>query len=210
MARTQKQRMLAQELYIAADPTLKKEAKQAKVLLHRFNQLAPEHFSKQQELLKQLLGKVGQNYYIEPPFYCDYGQNTYIGENFYANTNAIFLDVAKITIGDNVMFGPRVSLYTAGHPLDPDVRNIGLEFGKEIKIGDNVWLGGNVVVCPGVTIGANSVIGAGSVVTKDIAKNSIAVGNPCKVLRKLNQKDREYWQSQRQDYIAEMGAFISD
>lgn len=204
MKRTQMQRMLAQELYVSQDPELKKHAFYAKCLLHEFNQSHPQEQEKRQQLLKKLLGKVGTDYYIEPPFYCDYGRNTYIGENFYANTDAIFLDVAKIRIGDNVMFGPRVGLYTAGHPVTPEVRNSYLEFGKEITIGNNVWLGGNVVVCPGVTIGDNCVIGAGSVVTKDIAANCIAVGNPCRVLRKLSQADRDFWEQEKAKYLAEM------
>lgn len=205
MKRTQMQRMLAEELYIAQDATLKKQALKAKCLLYEFNQSHPKEDEKRQQILAKLLGKVGNEYYIEPPFYCDYGSNTFLGENFYANTDAIFLDVAKITIGDNVMFGPRVGLYTAGHPIDPQVRNLQLEFGREIKIGHNVWLGGNVVVCPGVTIGDNCVIGAGSVVTKDIAPNSVAVGHPCRIVRQLSQADKAFWEEKKAQYLAEMG-----
>jgi maltose O-acetyltransferase len=134
------------------------------------------------------LGKVSSNFWIEPPFYCDYGYNITIGENFYANYNCTILDCAQVKIGDNVMCGPNVSLFTAGHPLDFQIRNQGWEYAYPIIIGNNVWLGGGVIVNPGITIGDNAVIGSGSVVTKDIPANSLAVGNPCKVIRKLEWK----------------------
>ena len=129
--------------------------------------------------------------FINPPFYCDYGFNIEVGKRFFANYNCTIIDVAKVKIGDNCMFGPNVSLYTAGHPVHPDTRNSGYEYGKEIIVGDNVWIGGNTVVCPGVHIGNNVVIGAGSVVTKDIPDWCIAVGNPCKVLRIITEEDRK-------------------
>ena len=205
MTQTQKKRMLDQKLY-KVDQNIKKEAIKAKILLQQYNNTDVLETEKRNKIIKQLFGKIGKNYYIEPPFYCDFGQNTYVGENLYINTNAIFLDVAKITIGDNVMLGPRVGLYTAGHPLDPIVRNTQLEFGKEIHIGNNVWIGGSSVVCPGVSIGDNTVIGAGSVVTKDIPANCVAVGNPCKVLRQLTNEDKKYWQDQQKEYEQEMNA----
>ena len=132
-----------------------------------------------------MLGNTKQDFLIEQPFMCDYGYNIEIGENFYANHNLIILDGNKVTFGDNVFIAPNCAFYTAGHPLDPEQRNKGLEYAKPIEIGDNVWIGGNVVVLPGVKIGDNCVIGAGSVVTKDVPENSVAVGNPCKVIRKL-------------------------
>ena len=136
--------------------------------------------------------------YFEPPFHCEYGSHIEIGEGFYANINCVMLDVGKITIGDHVLFGPNVSLYTAGHPIHPDSRNSGYEYGIPITIGDNVWIGGSCVVLPGVTIGSNCVIGAGSVVTKDIPDNSIAAGNPCRVLRQITEEDRRYYYKDRE------------
>lgn len=132
-----------------------------------------------------------------PPFHCDYGKNIEVGENFFANYNCIILDVAKVTIGKNVMFAPNVSIYTAGHPIHPDSRNSGYEYGIPVTIGDNVWIGGSVVINPGVTIGNNVVIGSGSVVTKDIPDNVIAVGNPCRVIREITEEDRKYYYKDR-------------
>ena len=132
-----------------------------------------------------------------PPFYCDYGSHIEVGENFFANYNCTILDVAPVKIGDNVLFGPNVSLYTAGHPLHPVSRNSAYEYGISITIGDNVWLGGNVVVTPGVHIGNNVVIGAGSVVTKDIPDNMVAAGNPCRVIREITEEDKKYYYKNR-------------
>jgi maltose O-acetyltransferase len=146
----------------------------------------------------------GEDIYIEPPFRCDYGTNTTIGNNFYANFDCVFLDVAPIVIGENVMFGPKVNLLTPGHPIDAVIRNSGLEFGKKITIGDNVWIGGNAVVNPGVTIGNNTIIGSGSVVTKDIPDNVIAAGNPCKIIREITNEDKVYWEEEQQKYWAEV------
>ena len=137
------------------------------------------------ELLKRLLGKTGENLIIEPPFACDYGYNIEVGENFYANVNLVILDGAKVRIGDNAFIAPNVGIYTAGHPLDASDRNKGLEYAYPITIGDNVWIGAGAIILPGVTIGDNVVIGAGSVVTKDIPACSLAVGNPCRVIRKI-------------------------
>ena len=141
-------------------------------------------------MLKKLLGKTGTMYYLEPPFRCDYGYNIELGEHFYANFNLIILDCAKVSIGNNVFFGPNVALYTAGHPMHPDPRNEKTEWAKSIEIGDNVWLGGNVVVNPGVKIGSNTVIGSGSVVTRDIPDWVFAAGNPCRVIRPVTEEDR--------------------
>ena len=141
---------------------------------------------------------------MQPNLRIDYGKNITIGSNFYANFDCVLIDVAAITIGDNVMFGPRVCLYTAGHPIDPVVRNSGLEFGKSITIGNNVWIGGSSVVNPGVTIGDNVIIGSGSVVTKDILANTIAVGNPCRVMREITHEDQVFWEAQQAEYWAEV------
>ena len=145
------------------------------------------------EMIKNILGKTGEEICIEQPFRCDYGKNIEVGNNFFANYNCVILDVAKVTIGENVMFAPNVSIYTAGHPIHPESRNSGYEYGIPVTIGDNVWIGGNVVITPGVTIGNNVVIGAGSVVTKDIPDNVIAVGSPCRVLREITENDRKYY-----------------
>lgn len=197
---TEKELMLSEQLYIANDEELARDFAKAKKLTRILNNTTEEQTDYRKTILKELLGKTGENVYFEPPFHIDYGCNTYVGENFIANYDCIILDVAEVHIGDNVMFGPRVSLYTAGHPIDADVRNSQLEYGKKITIGDNVWLGGNTVVTPGVTIGSNVVIGAGSVVTKDIPDNCVAVGVPCKVIRSITDEDKKYWQSQAKQY----------
>ena len=139
----------------------------------------------------------GENVYFEPPFHCEYGKHITLGENFYSNAGCVMLDVARIRIGNNVMFGPNVSIYTAGHPLHPDSRNSGYEYGIPVTIGNNVWIGGCCVILPGVTIGDNAVIGAGSVVTKDIPANVCAAGNPCRVIREITEADRPYYYKDR-------------
>ena len=147
-------------------------------------------FNEIEKVVKDLLGK-SENAFINPPFYCDYGTHIEVGKNFYANYNCTILDVAKVKIGDNCQFAPNVAIYTAGHPIHPYSRNSLYEYGKEITIGDNVWIGGNTIVCPGVHIGDNVVIGAGSVVIKDIPSWSVAVGNPCRVIRKITDDDKK-------------------
>lgn len=201
--RSQKERMLSGDLYIAHDPELRKDFKKAKGLIRQYNQSTEEQPELRKNILKDLFAKSGNDIYIEPPFYTDYGCNTEIGEKFYANYETIILDIAKVTIGNNVMFGPRVGLYTAGHPIDAVIRNEAYEYGKPITIGNDVWVGGNVVINPGVTIGSNVVIGSGSIVTKDIPDNSIAVGNPCHVLREINESDKKYWQAEKDKYFAD-------
>ncbi|MCQ9209761.1 sugar O-acetyltransferase [Granulicatella seriolae] len=193
----QKERMLASLPYLAGDEQLKKERLFAQEFCFDYNQLPPSQKKVRKEKIKSFLGASGQSVHIESPFRCDYGYTIKVGENFYSNYNLTILDVAPVTIGENVMFGPNVSLYTAGHPLHPESRNSGYEYGIPITIDDNVWLGGNVVVNPGVTIGDNVIIGAGSVVTKDIPANSIAIGNPCRVLREVTEEDRDYYYKDR-------------
>lgn len=144
-------------------------------------------------VLKDIFGKLPNDAVIIPPFYCDHGNMIFIGQHFYANTGLLILDEAKVTIGSNVFLGPRVSIYTACHPIDALARNMELEYAKEVKIGNDVWIGGNAVINPGVTIGDNVVIGSGSVVTKGIPSNVVAAGNPCKVIREITQKDKDYW-----------------
>jgi len=182
---TEKEKMLKGELYDSMDSELFEMRQVAKKMVYRFNSLKPDKVEKRNSILKSFLGACGDSFYIEPPFRCDYGTNIEIGENFYSNYNCVILDCAKVKIGDNVLFGPNVSLYTAGHPLDRETRKSGLEYAQPITIGNDVWLGGNVIVLPGVTIGDGAVIGAGSVVTKDIPANSLAVGNPCRVIREI-------------------------
>ena len=163
------------ELYNPAkDNELILELRNCKVLCHEYNQMAPDKMEERKAFIKKILGSTGENLQVEPNFYCDYGYNTHVGENFYTNHNCVILDVAKVEFGDNVFIAPNCGFYTSGHPLDYQTRNKGLEFAKPIKIGNNVWIGGNVVVLPGVTIGDNVVIGAGSIVTKDIPSNVIA------------------------------------
>lgn len=198
---SQEERMLAGKLYNVYDKDLAKKYERKDNLLHRIN--FPQEGVDPQAELKRLIGKMGKNSYIEPPFFCDFGENITVGDDFYCNTNAIFLDSGKITIGSRVLIGPRVSLFAAGHPIDADVRNKWLGFGKPVTIGDDVWIGGSTVVNPRVTVGSNVVIGSGSVVTHDIPDNVVAVGNPCHVLRKITEDDKQEWQAQYRDYQAD-------
>ncbi len=195
---TERERMLSGQLYDAGDETLTAARGRAKRLTWRYHQLDPTDWDSRTQILQELLGHLGEDSWIEPPFRCDYGTQISIGDHFFANYDCIFLDVAPITIGNRVMFGPRVCLYTAGHPLDAATRNTGLEFGKPIAIGDDVWLGGNVVVLPGVTIGAGTVVAAGSVVKRDLPPHVLAAGNPCQVLRSITEADRLKWEAQKE------------
>lgn len=189
----QKDRMLAGLPYKAWLDGLGEERIENKKKIYEYNCCRPEEGAKIDNLIRDILGKAGVKVNIEAPFHCDYGKNIEVGDYFFANYNCTILDVGKVVIGDNVQFAPNVSLYTAGHPIHPDSRNSGYEYGIGITIGDNVWLGGNVVVNPGVHIGNNAVIGSGSVVTKDIPDNVIAVGNPCRIVRKITEEDRKYY-----------------
>lgn len=199
---TNKEKMLSGKLYISNDPELRADFIKCKQLTRLYNASAGNDIAYRTELLKQLFGSVGKNVYIEPSFRCDYGCHIYIGDNFYANYDCIMIDVADITIGNHVLFAPRVCVFTAGHPIDAEIRNELLEYGKPVVIGDNVWVGGNTVINPGVSIGNNVVIGSGSVVTKDIPDNVVAAGNPCRVIRTITQKDKEFWEVQRKEYYA--------
>lgn len=188
---TNKERRQNGLLYLCDDEMFE-EQKIARRLTQKLNTMDRSDFKGIAEVVRELLGK-SDGAFINPPFYCDYGYNIEIGKDFFANYNCTILDVCKVRIGDNCLFAPNVSIYTAGHPLHPDIRNTLYEYGAEVTIGNNVWLGGNVVVCPGVTIGDNVVIGAGSVVTKDIPSWSLAAGNPCRVIREITEKDREFY-----------------
>lgn len=183
----EKEKMLSGKLYNPLQDSLPKDRESAKKLCFKYNQTPPQRTFKRIQLITKILGKTGKNYWIEQPFQCDYGYNIEIGENFYSNHNLIILDPAKVTFGNNVFIGPNCGFYTPEHPLDAETRNTGLEYAKPITVGNNVWFGGNVVVLGGVTIGDNAVIGAGSVVVNDIPANTVAVGNPCRVIKELAQ-----------------------
>ncbi len=186
----------AQLPYIA-DESLMEQQKKARKLTQELNTIDRSDFDGIARIVKDLFGK-SEGAFVNPPFYCDYGFNIEVGKNFFANYNCTILDVAKVTIGDNCQFAPNVSVYTAGHPLHPDVRNTAFEYGIEVSIGDNCWIGGSTVICPGVHIGNNVVIGAGSVVTKDIPDWSIVAGNPAKVLRTITDEDKKYYFRKRE------------
>lgn len=183
---TEKEKMLAGLLYDAnTDNSLLKERFDCKKACSEYNLLPYDCLEKREKLLKKIIGKIAGKIIIEPSFWCDYGYHIEIGDNFYANHNLVILDEAKVIFGENVFIGPNCGFYTAGHPFEVEQRNKGLEYAKPITVGNNVWIGANVVVCPGVSIGDNCVIGAGSVVVNDIPAKSLAVGNPCKVIRKI-------------------------
>ena len=194
--------MLSGRLYIAQGDEIVNGILRARKLVCEFNDSDEMAFERRDEILRELFGHISEGSSLNPPFRCDYGSNISVGDHFFANYDCIFIDVCPITIGDNVFFGPRVCLYTAGHPIDADVRNMNLEYGKPITIGNNVWFGGNVVVNPGVTIGDNVVVGSGSIVTKDIPSGVIAAGNPCRVLREITDADKEYWTKLKDEYLA--------
>lgn len=195
------QRELQQNgLLYQLDAELLSAHQNSKRITRLLNNTLETEVPRRKELVQELFAEAGSNSYIEPPFYCDYGYNVHVGKNFYCNYDCVFLDCGKITIGDDVMLGPKVSLYTANHPIDPVVRSYKHDHGIPITIGSNVWIGGNSVVCPGVTIGENTVIGAGSVVTGDIPANVVAAGNPCRVIRAITEKDTAYWNEQLQLY----------
>ena len=179
----QKVRMLAGELYTPfGDEALQADYKKCKRLLRLFNATTEEETQKREQILTELFGATGENPHIEPPFYCDYGCNVFVGKNFYANYDCIILDENKITIGDNVLLGPRVCIFAAQHPIDPDVRRLGVETSAPVTIGNDVWIGGNTVINPGVHIGNNVIVGSGS------------------VYRKINGEDRRFWKEKLREY----------
>jgi acetyltransferase-like isoleucine patch superfamily enzyme len=188
---TEKEKSHAGKLYKAFGKELFDERQYAKKLVFQFNALHPSMISERDEIIRKLLCSTGEKFFIEPPFRCDYGYNITIGNNFYSNYNLIILDCAKTVIGDNVLIGPNVGIYTAGHPVHYELRNQEYEFALPITIGNSVWIGGNVVINPGISIGDNSVIGSGSIVTKDIPSNVVAAGNPCRILREITDDNRE-------------------
>ena len=189
---TEREKMQQGLLYDANyDAELLAERTRCKDLCFAYNQLLPSLVDQQKDIIRRLFGKTGERFYITAPFWCDYGCNIEIGENFYTNHNCVILDGARVTFGDNVFIAPNCTFSTAGHPLDTEQRNQGLEYAYPITVGDNVWFGASVTVLPGVTIGSNTVIGAGSLVNRDIPDGVVAVGNPCRVLRKITDADKK-------------------
>lgn len=182
---TVREKMINGEPYYAEDETLAKDRAKVKDLCFEYNSLSPSKVEERTKLIKKIFGKTGKKIAVESNFFCDYGYNIEVGEQFYINHNCVILDCAKVTFGNNVLIGPNCGFYTAIHPLNAEERNTLYETAKPIKVGNNVWFGGNVTVLPGVTIGDNSVIGAGSVVTKDIPSGVIAFGNPCKPVKEV-------------------------
>jgi maltose O-acetyltransferase len=182
---TEKEKMLSGELYRGASAQLSRERARARDLMRFLNASREEEQELRQRIITKLFGAVGERIFIDPPFSCAFGSNIYVGDDAFINMNCVFLDNARIDIGDRVMFGPNVQLYTVNHPLDLETRRKWLEYAKPIRIGSDVWFGGGAIVCPGVTIGDGSTIGAGSVVTRDIPAGVVAAGNPCRVLREI-------------------------
>jgi len=183
---TEKEKMLSGLIYSAVDEQLIKELNETKDLIHQYNLLMPSRLDERREMLMGMLGSVGDDHIlINQPFYCDYGKHIRVGKRFFANFNFTVLDEALVTIGDDCFVGPNVGIYTACHSTDPVERNTRQEWALPVTIGDNVWIGGSVTILAGVTIGDNVTIGAGSVVTRDIPSNSVAVGNPCRVVKTL-------------------------
>ncbi len=183
-----RERMLAGDLYVADDPVVAQESRRALALVEAINRSPSSDPTQRRRLFAELLGTYGEGAEIRPPFYCDYGYQTHVGARTFANFGLTVLDVARVTIGDDVQIGPHVQLLTATHPLDPGLRRDKWERADPIVIGDNVWLGGGVIVCPGVTIGQNTVVGAGSVVTKDLPPDVLAIGSPARVVRSVTER----------------------
>lgn len=181
------------ELPYICDKAMFEEQKVTRRLIQNFNNADRSDFDTLAKMAKEFLGKSGENLFINPPFFCDYGKHIEVGDNFFANYNCTIIDVAKVKIGNNVMLAPNVAIYTAGHPIHPESRNSLYEYGIGVTIGNNVWIGGNVVITPGINIGDNVVIGAGSVVTHDIPDNVVAVGNPCRVMRHITDEDKKFY-----------------
>lgn len=186
--KTEKEKMLAGELYHPEDKQLVEDRIEARRLTRLYNETKETESKSRKALLIQLLGTVGEEFYIEPTFRCDYGYNIHLGERFFANFDCVFLDVCEIRIGHNCMFGPGVQLYTATHPLEAELRNSGIEYAKPIVIGNNVWIGGSAIINPGVTIGDNAVIASGAVVTRDVPEGAIAGGNPARIIKYVTEK----------------------
>ena len=186
MEKTEREKMLSGELYLPTDEELAKIHLKARKLVHRFNFFTePLEVSQQTAIIQSLFGKIGDNFTIKPPFYCDYGCHIFAGDNLYINYDCTILDCNTVRLGNNVLLAPKVQIYTAHHPTDPKIRLTGKELASPTIVGDNVWVGGGVIICPGVKIGNNVTIGAGSVVARGIPDNVVAVGNPCRVIENV-------------------------
>lgn len=197
-----KERMHTGELYLPDDEEIVKYQTECLELLYEFNATRPSETEKRQELMKKMFAELGEGCYIEPPFHSNFGgRHCHFGKNVYANFNLTCVDDTHIYVGDGTLLAPNVILATAGHPIDAELRRKGYQYTAPVRIGKNCWLGAGVIVVPGVTVGNNVIIGAGSVVTKDLPDNVVAVGNPCKILRQVNDRDREYYFKNRKvDY----------
>lgn len=185
MQKTEREKMLANELYLATDDELTKMHAAARQLLHAHNFSLPTEIDRRKDIMLSLFGQLGADFVIKPPFYCDYGCHIFAGDRLEINYDCTILDCNTVRLGNDVLIGPKVQIYTAYHPTEPELRLSGRELAAPISIGDNVWLGGGVIICPSVTIGSNVTIGAGSVVTRDIPGNVVAAGNPCRVIRAI-------------------------
>ena len=199
---TAKEKQHSGALYHPNDPEVMQIQLVCMERLYEFNQTRPSELEKRNGMLKEMFAEIGENCYIEPPFHSNFGGgNVHFGSGVYANFGLTLVDDTHIYVGDNTMFGPHVTVATAGHPIDPELRGKNLQYNMPVHIGKNCWLGAGVLVMPGVTIGDNTVIGAGSVVTKDIPANVVAVGNPCRVLRPIGERDRQYyWRDKKIDW----------
>ncbi len=191
------ERLHSQKVYFCDDEELVQKQVKCLDVLYDFNHTRPTEMDKRREIMTRLFAEVGDDCYIEPPLHANWGIHTHLGKSVYANFNLTLVDDTHIYIGDHVMIGPNVTIATAGHPIEPDLRRKVAQFNIPVTIGNNVWIGANSVILPGVSVGENSVIGAGSVVTKDIPPNVVAVGNPCRVLREINDRDKEYYYKNR-------------
>ncbi|ATX01780.1 galactoside O-acetyltransferase [Citrobacter europaeus] len=193
MSMSIRDRIKAGKLFTDMDEGLPQERLRGKELMYEFNHTRPSEVEKRERLIREMFATVGENAWIEPPIYFSYGSNIHIGKNFYANFNFTIVDDYTVTIGDNVLIAPNVTITVTGHPVHHELRKSGEMFSFPVTLGNNVWIGSNVVINPGITIGDNSVIGAGSVVTKNIPPDVVAVGVPCRVIRNINERDREYY-----------------
>lgn len=192
-------RMLEGKLYDPGDMEILTEQNGYQLAMAAYNATGPMDYEERERLMKEMLGDVGENTYLQAPVYANWGgKHVHIGRNVYANFNLTMVDDGHIYIGDYVMIGPNVTIATAGHPIEPGLRRAGLQYNMDVHIGSNTWIGAGVVIMPGVTIGENTVIGGGSVVTKDIPANVVAVGNPCRVLRPVGEQDRKYYYKDRE------------
>ena len=189
-----KERLHTEKLYLPGDEAIMEEQKKCLERLYDFNRTRPGEMEKRQEMMKEMFAEVGENCYIEPPFHANFGgAHIHLGKNVYANFNLTCVDDTHIYIGDYTMFGPNVTVATAGHPLLPSLRERGYQYNMPVHIGRNCWIGAGAIILPGITVGDNVVIGAGSIVTKDLPSNVLAVGNPCRILREINDHDKEYY-----------------